>query len=132
MHRSSVRVRRGLPPNAVGLLPQQTGLLPGGALRTHKEKTAMAVLVTVDIAGLSQQQFESIARDVGTSTQLAAGNLFRAALPIVGGWRVISAWESFELFQTYMRERLRPAYERAGIEPTRLEVATLAEVRIAS
>ncbi len=91
----------------------------------------MAILGTLDISGLSQAQFESIARDVGTSTQLAAGNLFRAALPIVGGWRVISAWESLELFQTYMRERLQPAFERAGREPTRIEVAPLAEVRTA-
>jgi hypothetical protein len=92
----------------------------------------MAVLVTVDISGLSQEQFESIARDVGTGTQLAPGNLFRAALPIVGGWRVISAWESSELFETYLRERLRPAFQRAGREPTRIEMATLAEVRTAS
>lgn len=92
----------------------------------------MAIVATVDATGFTAEQFRSISQQAGTATQLAAGNLFRAAGPIPGGWRVISAWESLEGFQTYMRERIRPAFERAGLEISRVEVWQVADARTGS
>ena len=78
---------------------------------------------------MTQEGFAAIIREAGSGTQFMAGNLFRAAGPIAGGWRVVSCWETLEGFQTYMRERIRPAFQKAGVEPSRIEVWPLADAR---
>lgn len=69
----------------------------------------MAVVVTLEFPGMSQEQFQSVAQQAGTATQLSAGQLFRAAGPIAGGWQVVACFDSIEVFRTYFQERLLTA-----------------------
>lgn len=39
----------------------------------------------------------------------------RFAGPTETGWRIVSLWDSREAFDAYVRDRLAPALERAGI-----------------
>ena len=89
----------------------------------------MAVVVTTDVAGGTAETFRAVQEATGSGTQQPAGSRFRAAGPIPGGWRLVSGWESADAFMAFMRERLQPAWERAGVRPSRIEVWQVEEIR---
>jgi hypothetical protein len=89
----------------------------------------MAILVTLDYPGMTEDHFRSVVYQAGTARQLVPGQFFRTAGPIAGGWRVVACFESPGAFETYLRERLQPGFDRLGIHPSRTEVWPLADVQ---
>ena len=89
----------------------------------------MAVVVTTEIAGGTAETFRAVSEAAGVGTEQPAGSLFRAAGPIPGGWRVVSGWESADAFMAFMRERLQPAWQKAGVRPSRVEIWQVEEIR---
>jgi hypothetical protein len=89
----------------------------------------MAVLVTLDYPAMTEEQFRSVVHQAGTVRQLVPGLYLRAAGPVLGGWRVVACFESQGVFETYLRERLQPGFDKLGIRPTRTEIWPLAEMQ---
>jgi hypothetical protein len=53
------------------------------------------------------------------------GALARFSGPIAGGWRVVSVWESQEAFEAFRRERMEPAFQKAGLPMPQLQSWTV-------
>ena len=77
----------------------------------------MAVAVTVDIPGGTEQLYEQVIATVFPEGKLPEGWLVHIAGPTENGWRVINVVPSQEQFETFARERLLPATQAVG-DPT--------------
>jgi hypothetical protein len=51
---------------------------------------------------------------LGIEGKPPAGARLRLAGPTDAGWRIISVWDSQADFDTFVRDRLAPAFERLG------------------
>jgi len=58
-----------------------------------------------------------------------AGILARLAGPMPGGWRVVSVWESREIWERFRTDRLDPAFKATGGPQPRFEEWDLQSVR---
>jgi hypothetical protein len=74
----------------------------------------MAVAVTVDIPGGTEQQYEQVIAMGFPDGKLPEGFLVHLAGPTETGWRVLNVVESQGQFEAFARERLRPALQQAG------------------
>jgi len=72
----------------------------------------MAIATLAEVPGLTQEQYDAAAREVGLP---APGQIFHLAGPMEGGWWVLEVWESQEAADTFFRERLGPALQNVGI-----------------
>lgn len=74
----------------------------------------MAVGLRVKFAGGTEEQYEAVNAEMGVEENPPAGLIFHAAGPIEDGWGVIDFWESRDLFDTFLAERIGPAIEALG------------------
>lgn len=75
----------------------------------------MAVGIRAKLAGVTQEQWDSMDQSVGSDPP--PGLIFHASGPIDGGWGVLDFWESRELFDRFISERVAPAMSAAGAAP---------------
>ncbi|MEU3400372.1 hypothetical protein ACVW0K_003982 [Streptomyces filamentosus] len=78
----------------------------------------MAVIVTVEIPGGTQEQYESTMRRLDAAEWWPPqGFLAHAAGPDgSGGWRVVDFWDTEEDFLAFAA-RARPVFQEAGLPP---------------
>ncbi|MFH8578770.1 hypothetical protein [Streptomyces zaomyceticus] len=78
----------------------------------------MAVIVTVEIPGGTQEQYEETTRLLeATEWWPPTGFIAHAAGPDGnGGWRVVDFWDSEADFLAFV-EQARPVFERGGLPP---------------
>jgi hypothetical protein len=76
----------------------------------------MPVLVIAKAPGVTADQDQALIDALSLKSDQPRGAEFRLAGPSSGGRRIISLWESREAFDTFLRDRLAPALERAGRE----------------
>jgi hypothetical protein len=74
----------------------------------------LSVLVVIEVPGGSAELDAALTETWHLTSSPPAGNQFRLAGPMDGGWRVVSLWESREQFQQFMRERLHLTLDDAG------------------
>ncbi|WP_055601551.1 hypothetical protein [Streptomyces aureus] len=76
----------------------------------------MAVIVTVEIPGGTQEQYEETSRLLAATDWFPPeGFLAHAAGPDgSGGWRVVDFWDSEDSFLAFM-EKARPIFDRDGV-----------------
>ena len=75
----------------------------------------MTVAMIIDNPEGSQEIYEKVRNELGLS-DAPAGGIFHAAGPSPnGGWRVFEVWESEEDARRFQQDRLRPAFEAAGV-----------------
>ena len=78
----------------------------------------MAVLVTAEVQGQTQQGYDGVLGILAGSLKQAPGFVLHTAHPVEGGWRVIEVWESKEdanrFFAKHVAANLPP-----GIRPKR-------------
>ncbi|MFE5660364.1 antibiotic biosynthesis monooxygenase family protein [Streptomyces sp. NPDC056517] len=76
----------------------------------------MAVIVTVEIPGGTQEQYEETTRLLeATDWFPPQGFLAHAAGPDgSGGWRVVDFWDSEDAFRAFV-EKARPIFDRGGV-----------------
>ncbi|MFF3839942.1 hypothetical protein [Streptomyces sp. NPDC001930] len=76
----------------------------------------MAVIVTVEIPGGTQEQYEETTRLLeATDWFPPEGFIAHAAGPDgSGGWRVVDFWDSEDAFLAFV-EKARPIFDRGGV-----------------
>jgi hypothetical protein len=75
----------------------------------------MAIVITADLPNGTAEIDKSVMEKLNMRQSPAPGSLMRLAGPGPnGGWRVVSVWESRELFDQFRRERLEPVLKDAG------------------
>jgi hypothetical protein len=75
-------------------------------------------LTTIDIEGLTPEEYRSILDKMGVETHPDAHIYLHLTAPIEGGFRVIEIWDSTEAFEAFLKNRLGPANETLGIKRT--------------
>ncbi len=76
------------------------------------------VAVIVDIPGANEQTYEQLIATVFPEVpeaELPEGWLVHIAGPSENGWRIVNVVPSQEQFETFARERLRPALQQVGL-----------------
>lgn len=76
----------------------------------------MAVAYLVETPGGTKEQYEQVTQELGTTgSQLAPGTLVHFAGPVEGGWQVVNVFESQEIAEKFMKEKVNPARQKAGM-----------------
>jgi len=90
----------------------------------------MAVLVTSEVPGGDAKQDAAIVESLGLTQNPPKGARMRMAGPTEGGWRIVSLWDSRELFEAFVAERLAPALKDAGRPQPNFEFWTVERVDV--
>ncbi len=75
----------------------------------------MAVAMFLRWDGFTREQYDAARALVAFNRDTAPGGLFHVAAVGERGIYVADVWESAEQFQTYLTERLLPAFAQLGI-----------------
>jgi hypothetical protein len=78
----------------------------------------MAVLVTAEVQGQTQQGYDGMFSVLAESLKQAPGFILHTAYPVEGGWRVIEMWESKAEANQYFAKNVAPNLP-PGIHPKR-------------
>jgi hypothetical protein len=68
----------------------------------------MAVLITDEIPGMTQEAYEGLHAVLDGPSREASGFIFHAAGPIDGGWQVTEVWESQQDRDAFFEKYLTP------------------------
>ncbi len=75
----------------------------------------MPVGLLFDAPGMTQAQYEQVRNAVAPGNRAPAGVLYHAAGPTENGWRVMEVWESQEVLQRFVEQKLGQELQRAGL-----------------
>ena len=78
----------------------------------------MAVVVTADVAGQTQEGYEASVTSLEEGLRGAPGFICHFSHPIEGGWRVIEVWESSKEAAEWFAKAVRP-FLPPDIKPNR-------------
>jgi hypothetical protein len=67
-------------------------------------------------SGFTKEQYDKVTDILDLATKPQPGMIFHCAGQASGGWRVFDIWESQEAHDRFMKDRLSPAFEKAGIQ----------------
>ena len=90
----------------------------------------MAILVVAQALGLTAQEDAALVKALDLEDSPPAGMRIRMAGPTVGGWRIVSLWDSDADFERFRDERLVPALSRFGRVLPEIEMWPIETVRI--
>lgn len=75
----------------------------------------MAIMVVYDASGLTLQDYDHVRAAIGWEADLPDGSFMHLLGHDNNGLLNIELWESQALFDTYVRERFNPAFDRLGL-----------------
>jgi hypothetical protein len=76
----------------------------------------MATAYLIEIPGMNQEQSAAVLRELGLTNTPPPGQILHIEGPMEGGGtRVVDVWESQEVFDAFIRDRLQPAFAKAGV-----------------
>jgi hypothetical protein len=78
----------------------------------------MAVLVTAEVAGQTQQGYDGMLQFLAGSIKAAPGFVLHSAHPVDGGWRILEVWETKEAANQFFAKHVAPNLP-PGIRPKR-------------
>jgi hypothetical protein len=81
----------------------------------------VAIALTVEFEGQTREQYEAVGKQLGIDLIGGRGDwpdglLSHAAGATSRGWSVMEVWAARPQQERFLRDRLRPALEQAGIE----------------
>jgi len=95
----------------------------------------MKIGVVMDIPGATQANYDSAMNNLGLELGQSQegwpkGIISHVAGPIPNGWRVFDVWESREDFETFFKERLGDAIQKAGFPLAKPEFFDVYNIRL--
>jgi quinol monooxygenase YgiN len=87
----------------------------------------MAVAVIFEASGVTQAQYEQVRDEVAPGNRRPPGMRHHVAGPTDNGWYVVEVWESQEILDRFVQEKLGQALQNAGItvQPRIMQVANV-------
>jgi hypothetical protein len=76
----------------------------------------MAVLITDEVPGMTQEAYEGLHALLDESARQAPGFIFHVAGPIEGGWQITELWESQQDRDAFVAQYVMPLLP-AGAPP---------------
>ncbi len=81
----------------------------------------MAIAFLLEWPGVTQAQYDAVVKELDLGGRVAPGGVFHVAGPVDGGWRVVDVWESQEVFDSFLREKLGRALQNAEVQPPQVQ-----------
>lgn len=82
----------------------------------------MAILVVTELTGVTAEEDAAVMKALDVEGSPPAGGWIRMAGPMVGGWRIVSLWDSEADFERFREERLVPALAGTGRVVPKVEI----------
>jgi len=76
----------------------------------------MTFVTTLDINGLTPEEYRAVLDQMGVETRPAAGIYLHLTTPTDFGYRIVEVWDSKEGFDAFLQTRLAPATKALGID----------------
>ena len=76
----------------------------------------MTFVTTLDITGLTPEEYRAVLGKMGVETRPAAGIFLHLTTATDFGYRIVEIWDSKEGFEEFLEKRLVPASKALGIE----------------
>jgi hypothetical protein len=76
----------------------------------------MTVVSTLDVHGLTAQEYRAVMDELGVETRPEGGIYLHLTTPIEAGFRVVEIWDEKEGFDRFVEQRLAPAGEAIGLD----------------
>ncbi len=77
----------------------------------------MAIVVTVEVPGMTKEQYEQSRAKLGVAVKHAPGFIAHASGAMEGGYFLTEIWQSQEDWERWVREAMTPAAEGLGVQP---------------
>jgi hypothetical protein len=77
----------------------------------------MAVLITDEVPGMTQEAYEGLHALLGESGRQAPGFIFHVAGPIEGGWQITELWESQRDRDAFFEQYVTPLLPHGAPRP---------------
>lgn len=75
----------------------------------------MSIVMSMEWAGITQDQYNQVMRNLDLDKNPPAGAIFHVAGFTSGTLRVLDIWESQQAFERFQKDRLPAAVQKAGI-----------------
>jgi hypothetical protein len=75
----------------------------------------MTVVTTLDVMGLTEQEYRTIMDELGVEARPEGGIYLHLTTPTDFGFRVVEIWDEKEGFDRFVEQRLAPASEAVGL-----------------
>jgi hypothetical protein len=82
----------------------------------NNEENTMTFVTTLDIYGMSAEEYRAVLDRMGVEKHPAAGIYLHLTTSTDFGYRVIEIWDKKEGFEKFIEERLAPASKALGID----------------
>jgi hypothetical protein len=76
----------------------------------------MTVVSTLDVHGLTTQEYRAVMDELGVETRPEGGIYLHLTTSIELGFRVVEIWDDREGFDRFVEQRLAPAGEAVGLD----------------
>jgi hypothetical protein len=76
----------------------------------------MTVVSTLDVHGLTAQEYRAVMDELGVETRPEGGIYLHLTTPADFGFRVVEIWDEEEGFDRFVKQRLAPAGEAIGLD----------------
>jgi hypothetical protein len=87
----------------------------GSKTATKPKGTSMTVVTTLDINGLTEQEYRAVMDELGVEAGPEGGIYLHLTTPTDFGFRVIEIWDEKDCFDRFLEHRLTPASEAVGL-----------------
>jgi hypothetical protein len=81
-----------------------------------EEATHMLYVTTLDVNGLTPEEYRAVLDEMGVETQPAAGIFLHLTTTTFFGYRIVEIWDSKEGFEEFLEKRLAPASKAIGLD----------------
>lgn len=76
----------------------------------------MSVITTLDITGMTPEEYRAVLDHMGVETRPAAGIYLHLTTSTQFGYRIMELWDEKEGFDEFLEKRLAPATKALGIQ----------------
>src|SRR5215813_4772069 len=76
----------------------------------------MLFVTTLDVTGLTPEEYRAVLDEMGVENQPAAGIYLHLTAVTDFGYRIVEIWDSKEGFEEFLEQRLAPATKALGID----------------
>jgi hypothetical protein len=76
----------------------------------------MLFVTTLDVTGLTPEEYRAILDEMGVETRPAAGIFLHLTTTTDFGYRIVEIWDSKEGFEEFLEKRLGPASKAIGLD----------------
>ena len=75
----------------------------------------MLFITTLDVHGLTAEEYRAVLDEMGVETRPAAGIFLHLTTTTDFGYRIVEIWDSKEGFEEFLEQRLGPASKAIGL-----------------